>query len=216
MTNLTIVRSSDRTEIISQLKQLSSSGAHFTNGIYALESSLIVPSMLAGFKYINEYQSASLPLVIAINSDESLQALGKVGFQSQYQRALKVACPLSELFPAQEIVIVFYDEATPFELYQSLARHHLTRTLHKWGYGTKENEPKIEGAEFFELVYGFPFPNDSKPLCYADTDVAREKQDVTVRDLRANLIDEKNKLLFDLPESLHIYQAESCLMRVSI
>lgn len=169
MRNLTIVQSTDANEIA---KKVLSSGAHFTNGTYAYSADLIVPTTLSGFEYVNSLRK--LPMVLAVNSDISMEALGKKDFEPQLVRANKVALPLAKQFPSHDIIVIFYDEETPFNLYQSLAKRGVTATLHKWGYRTEPSAPKIEGAEVFESVYAFPLPNDTKPVCYYDTAISAE------------------------------------------
>lgn len=205
---LHFVSSTRHQDIVQALQKLAPSGAHFTNGTYAYDASLIVPTTLAGFRHICD-QNTPKPLVVAVNSDESMRALEKTDFESQEERALKVAKPLSLLFPKQDIIVVYYDAKTPLELYWSLSQHNLTDTLHKWGYGTKPNEPKIEGAEFFKKVYGMPLPNDTKPVCYFDTEITDEPQSVLVSDLRGKYISADNQLLFSTPPELQRYAAPS-------
>lgn len=192
----------DIAEVISKFGK----GAHFTNGTYAFAAELIVPTTLAGFKRVTQTQ-AHLPLVIAVNSDVSMNVLGKRDFEPQATRAAKAAEPLAKLFTNNHIIIIYYDEKTPNELYEGLKSYNLTRTLHKWGYGTTPDTPKIEGAECFEIVYGFPLPNDIKPVCYDDTAMAEKPQKIVVDDLRDSLIS-KEGLLFELPEELQMYAAK--------
>lgn len=162
--NVTVIHSTDFADIIAVLP---AGGAHFTNGTYAPPAALIVPTTLAGFEHVNSVEA--LPMVVAINSDVSMRNMGKGEFESQLLRAEKIKRPLAEKFPNQEIYIIFYDEPTPVELYKALAATGRTATLHKWGYGTTPEAPRIEGAEFFKTVYAFPLPNDTKPVCWFDT-----------------------------------------------
>ncbi len=46
--NLTYIESTNPINILSELEALGVKGAHFTNGIYAMEAKLIVPTTLAG------------------------------------------------------------------------------------------------------------------------------------------------------------------------
>ena len=208
MKNLQIISSTLKEDIINELKKSVPTGAHFTNGTYAYDKSLVVPTTLAGFKRVMQVWP-HLPLVIAVNSNQSMAEIGQVDFEDEIERAQKVAEPLAEVFVGQPIIAIFYDEKTPKELYEKLAAHGLTRTLHKWGYGTSLAAPKIEGAEFFEMVYGFPMPNDIKPVCYDQTAIAEEPQQIIVDDLRDVLINSHNKVLFELPETLNEFQAET-------
>lgn len=208
MSTPTYINTTEFAEIIDELKQMKVKGAHFTNGTYAFDPKLIVPTTLAGFKRVTKIYSR-LPLVIAVNSDKSMEAMGKTGFEDQHTRASKVAEPLQQLFPNNKVIVLYYDEETPLELYQALEKHNLTRTLHKWGYGTSKDAPMIKGAECFEQVWGFPLPNDKKPLCYDDTEKAKIPQAILIDDLRGTLITVQNKLLFNLPDELKAYQDES-------
>lgn len=210
--NLHIVESTKISDIIEVLCEFGKA-AHFTNGTYVFAAELIVPTTLAGFKRVTESQP-HLPLVIAVNSDVSMAELGKRDYEPQAVRAAKVADPLAKLFPDNQVIVIYYDEKTPNRLYESLKAHNFTRTLHKWGYGTAYDAPKIEGAEYFEIVFGFPLPNDIKPVCYDDTERAEEPQKIVVDDLRDKLISEKG-LLFELPEELLVYAAKQPKIRLT-
>lgn len=199
--NLTIIQSSNHDDITAELSKLAPHGANFTNGTYVYSRELVVPTTLAGFKFITNHVP-TLPLVVVVNSDMSMQAIGKVGFECQSTRAYKVAPPLAEHFPNRQIIVVYFDEQTPTKLYQKLQQRQLTITHHKWGYGTSPTEPKIEGAECFEAVCGFPMPDDSKLICYKNTPVASAPQNIIVVDLRDKLITSDRKLLFNVPVSL--------------
>lgn len=204
----TYINTTQFADILVTLKQMNVNAAHFTNGTYAFDTKLVVPTTLAGFKRATQ-SYPRLPLVIAVNSDKSMEAMGKTGFEDQHTRASKVAEPLQQLFPNNKVIVLYYDEETPLELYQALEKHNLTRTLHKWGYGTSKDAPMIKGAECFEQVYGFPLPNDKKPLCYHDTEKAKIPQDILIDDLRGKLITAENRLLFHLPDELKAYQDNS-------
>jgi hypothetical protein len=201
--NITYIESVDHAEIIKKLKESGCQKAHFTNGTYAYSASLIVPTALAGFKYVLDNDEA-LPLVIAVNSDESMKDLNFKDFESQTIRANKVALPLATLFPETQIYIIYYDEKTPNSLYEALHAEKMTATLHKWGYGTNPNAPKIEGAELFKTTYAYPLPNDIKPVCHQITPVSEEAQKIEVVDLREKLI-VKEGILFDVPAALQQY-----------
>lgn len=197
------IDSTNHNDIILELLAISKQGAHFTNGTYAFSADLIIPTTLAGFKQVLQSQP-HLSLVIAVNSDKSMAALNKPNAEPQAVRAAKVAEPLAKAFPNNQILIIYYDKKTPTELYEALNKKHLTKTLHKWGYGTSANSPKIEGAQYFETVFGFPLPNDKKPVCYDITPKPDTPQKINVIDLRNDLISE-NGVLFDLPEELEKY-----------
>ena len=207
--NLTYIESTDSIDILSKLEELGVKGAHFTNGIYAMEAKLVVPTILAGFKHIVDLaqNGSPLPIIVAVNSDKSIQQLGKEGFEPQNIRSRKVAEPLAQMFPDNKIIIIYYDETTPNELYTTLQKYGHTRTLHKWGYGTNPEVPKIEGAECFESVYAFPLPNDIKPICWGETP-CEAQNNILVRDLRGTLID-KNGVLFELPNALKYCESTS-------
>lgn len=189
--NLLLCESTSHQDIITFISENAPKGAHFTNGTFDhFPKDFIIPTLLTGFKRVTRIKP-SIPLVVAINSDESMRALGKETFEPQTERADKIKEALSKCFPNNPILIVFYDEPTPTALYQKLGNYHknrarqnqLTYSLHKWGFGTKENQPGIEGAEFFELVYGFPLPDDTKPICYDETKVKSDTIKVIVCDL---------------------------------
>lgn len=189
MKNLTIIHTTDFEQIKEKMPR---TGAHFTNGTFAYEKHFIVPTVLTGFNHVNTTSKKGLPMVIAVNSDRSMMALGKQDFEDELTRANKVAIPLAEYFPQNKVFVIFYDEPTPFNLYKTLHKHNpaLMHTLHKWGYGTDPTAPKIEGAEYFQTVYASPLPNDTKPVCYDNTDLPApgEKQNIVVVDLRNQII----------------------------
>ncbi|MEM7618704.1 MAG: hypothetical protein AAF244_04905 [Pseudomonadota bacterium] len=98
--------------------------------------------------------------------------------EDQETRAFKVAKPLDREFPDRQVIIMFYDEETPTALYDALAENDTEAmvSLHKWGYGTDSDAPKIEGAHNFANVLAYPLPNDTKPVCY-DITVGEDKSD---------------------------------------
>ena len=177
-----IVNSTNVDDIIPHIP---SGGANFTNGTYAFPIEKIQGTMLVGFEFVNSQND--FPMVVAINSDKSMQILGKNGFASQQERASKIAAPLAGKFPDRQLIIIFYDEETPTNLFLALSQHGLTKTLHKWGYGITPKEPKIEGAEYFDAVYAFPMPEGHKPICYHETALQSEPQKIQVVDLRSKL-----------------------------
>jgi hypothetical protein len=197
MRNLRIIASTDVGAITTQLPDR----AHFTNGTYALAAKLIVPTTITGFGHVNSLEQ--LPMVIAINSDVSMASLNITCPESQELRARKVAEPLAKAFPGNDVYVVFYDEKTPFTLYQALHAAGKTTTLHKWGYGTVPDAPKIEGAEFFDRVYAYPLPNDQKPVCYEITAKPDTHQDITVVDLRESFQAPKPSCAARLRRSLY-------------
>ena|SRR3990167_3800497 len=182
MRNVVIVNSTNINDIIDQMPK---NGANFTNGTYAFPIEKIQETMLAGFEFVNSQND--LPMVVAINSDMSMRTLEKNGFASQQERARKIATPLTDKFQDRQLIIIFYDEPTPTNLYRALSQQGLTKTLHKWGYGITPQEPKIEGAEYFDAVYAFPMPVGHKPICYHETDLQSEPQKIQVVDLRSKL-----------------------------
>lgn len=203
----TIIESTDHDAILSRLKVLKVTQAHFTNGTYAFPQQITVATSLAGFKHVLEHVDAKLPLVIAINSDVSMQALGKSGYEDQFKRADNVASPLAAAFPDNRVIVMFYDDKTPVALYDFLSKQHITHTLYKWGFGTQPNAPKIEGAEYFAHVFGYPLVDDLKPVCWLDTPHDAQ-QNVVVADLRNVLITPDRKCLFPLPAALSQYQSK--------
>jgi len=149
---------------------------HCTNGTYVPPEKLVVPTTLAGFKYVEDTRTHNDDaFLVAVNSDASMKAIYHMKGASEKEwrdlegpeeRAMKVAGPLADLFPDREIIAVFYDDETPNALYRSLRDSAYLGSLHKWGYGTSPLAPGIEGAECFREVLAFPLPNDIKPVCY--------------------------------------------------
>lgn len=195
---------------------------HATNGTYMNAAELVVPTTLAGFQAIADDTSIAGkrdPFLIAVNSDKSMEAIMKkkgasqeeiYALESQIVRAMKVAEPLALQNHGREVFVAFYDEETPNELYNFLSGKEVPLfSLHKWGYGTKENEPKIEGSEHFATTLGFPLPNNTKPVCYDLT--PRETQGfVDVRDLTETVgphgkpyISKEGKVLFPVHDAVY-------------
>lgn len=125
---------------------------------------------------------------------------------------MKVALPLAQMVGNRSILVTFFDEPTPHELYTLLSEFKLgLESIHKWGFGTKPGEPKIVGAELFKNVYGFPLPNDIKPVAYDITD--REDQpSVKVAKLTEQFgkhgtpyLSTDGKILFPVPPELQQY-----------
>lgn len=204
-----LIESTTHEEILARLKVLHIASAHFTNGTFALSPEITVATTLAGFKHVLADNNPNLPLVIAINSNESMRLMGKTDFKDQKIRADIVAKPLADAFPNNKVIIMFYDEKTPNKLYELLAKNKMTHSLYKWGYGTEPNAPKIEGAELFSVVYGYPLVNETKPVCWEETPVVDQKNIIKVTDLRGKLITSERKCLFSLPDSLKDYQDAS-------
>lgn len=215
--NIVVVRMTDEQAIAQELKELGHTDIHCTNGTYSYAAERIVPTMLAGLQYINDKIAAHGDVfLIAVNSDVSMNAImdqkqatqaERDALEDQYQRAMKVAMPLAEQFPDRVIAVVFYDKATPNDLYDTLAAEALNlETLHKWGYGTDPKAPKIEGAENFNRVLAYPLPNDVKPVCFGITAHADQADIIQVVKLSEvegphgkPYISAKGKVLFPVP-----------------
>lgn len=204
-----LIESTKHEEILAKLNLLGVTSAHFTNGTFAFGPEITVATTLAGFKHVIADNNPNLPLIIAINSDDSMRLLDKADFKNQKTRAQIIAKPLAEAFPENQVIVIFYDEKTPNQLYELLAKNKMTHSLYKWGYGTEPNVPKIEGAELFDVVYAYPLVDDKKALCWNDTPVVDQTSIIKVADLRGKLITAERKCLFPLPESLKIYQDSS-------
>jgi hypothetical protein len=135
---------------------------------------------------------------------------GRTEFQNF--RALKLAEGLEAQFENRNVVIMFYDEETPAELYEALALKGFgMTTLFKWGFGTKPDAPRIEGAINFENVLAFPFFDDAKAICH-DITVAEDQSDLVKvmrlqeeTHVRPAYISPDGKLLFRLAPDLRRY-----------
>lgn len=194
MNNLLIIESTDIELIKARLNDAGVERGHFTNGTYSYAADLIVPTTLSGFTYLDEKVAGEEDVfIIAVNSDLSMQGIlddknasaeERAALEGQTVRAEKVAKPLAEQFPNRQVVVMFYDESTPTALYDGLAQDNPAGmvSLHKWGYGTDPKAPKIEGAHNFSMVFGFPLPNDTKPVCHDIT--AHEDQSSFVKVVR--------------------------------
>lgn len=135
----------------------------------------------AWLQAFNLYSKSAIALEIYRTS---LQTFHK-NHQSQMERAEKIGIPLAHEHPRRKISIVFYDKATPTDLYASFATDQNINpiSLHKWWYGTEKDGPKIEGAEYFEHVIGIKGFNDNKPLCHDITVSENQSRFVKVVDL---------------------------------
>ncbi len=196
---------------------------HFTNGVFSAPPEVIVPTVLSGFKFVSDYAaSPGDAFVIAVNSDISMNGImdkkgasaeERAALESQNERALKVAVPVALLNPGHPVVVIFYDEETPTALYDSLTEDGLPlMTLHKWGYGTKPDAPRIEGSHNFGQVLAFPLPNDRKPVCH-DITIAEDQSGIVqifkLTEVEGShgrpYLSEGGKVLFPVPESLATY-----------
>ncbi len=172
-------------------------------------------------KLHEDYVAAELDSETDEELEEAAQALTEAqrklqtdrgNTELQNVRAAKLAQPLADQFPNRDIVILFYDEATPTELYEALSLKGFgMTTLFKWGFGTKPDAPRIEGAGNFENVLAFPFLNDDKAICH-DITVAEDQSDFVKvmrlqeeTDIRPAYMSTDGKLLFRLAESLQRY-----------
>lgn len=206
------------------LDQRGITGLHCTNGTYMYPAERVVPTTLAGFKYLDEKVSATQDaFLVALNSNVSMANImdqknasdaERASLESEDVRASKVAEPLQQLFPHRAIVVLFYDQDTPNQLYGALSEAGLDmKSLHKWGYGTNPQAAKIEATEYFSQTFGFPTPDDTKPVCYGITKVEDQTNVVSVVKLTEAAgsngkpyISKAGKLGFDVPASLAQYQ----------
>lgn len=218
--NFTSIHSTDEQTIVETLRNLGRTKLHCTNGTYAYEAARIVPTMLAGFKFIDDKIAAPTDsYLIAVNSNVSMKNImdqknasgaERAALEDQLVRAMKVAGPIAELFPQKDIVAVFYDKSTPTDLYNALADAGFEmESLFKWGYGTDPTAPKIEGADRFKRVLAYPLPNDVKPVCFDLTPREDQSGIIQVAKLAeipgphgAPYISKQGKVLFDVPASL--------------
>jgi hypothetical protein len=188
--NIISISGTDEKEIAEDLKARGLTSLHCTNGTYSYSAELIIPTTLAGFRYIND--RVAVPgdvFLVAVNSDISMKSIldqkgasdaERQAMEDQNTRAMKVAVPLAWEFSDRTIVVVFYDKPTPADLYNMLASEALVmESLHKHGYGTDPKAPKIEGAGNFHRVFAFPLPNDTRPVCHELTAV--EDQSAIIR-----------------------------------
>jgi|688.fasta_scaffold12672_13 hypothetical protein len=207
----------------SKLAHAGISSGHFTNGVYSFPASLVVPTVLAGFQYAVDKAGAndSSALIIAVNSDKSMALIdaksGKPTVESEEVRARKVAEPLALQHPDRQVVVLYYDEETPNRLYDALKENGFSaKSLFKWGYGTNPQAGVIEGAENFDVVRGFPLPNDIKPVCAELTRMTDQKGSIEVVDLRGTYISSDNKCLFRVLDSVLLDYAAKSVTRPTL
>ncbi|MCM2343426.1 MAG: hypothetical protein NDJ24_02570 [Alphaproteobacteria bacterium] len=202
---------------------------HCTNGTYAYPAERTVPTTLAGFQFINDQVASPYDaFLVAVNSNYSManimaaknaSATEIAALESEDVRAAKIADALSSQFSSRPVVVLFYHEDTPTRLYEALAATNIhLASLHKWGYGTDPKAPRIEGANNFARVFGFPLPNDVKPVCHDITAQEDQTGVVTVVRLQEQkgahgkpYISSAGKVQFTLPVGLQIYQDLSTL-----
>jgi hypothetical protein len=240
--NLLIIPETDQGSIQSALSENGITAGHFTNGAYTAVQDLVVPTVLAGFQYavdkgIPFNESAQRPaLIIAVNSNKSMlaaydrmvnkteeeKAALKAALGNEQDRALKVAEPLAQQHPNRQVVVMFYDEQTPNELYSSLKEGKFEmKSLFKWGVGTDPKGPVVEGAKYFDVVRAHPFPNSTEDIPLAFHDLTRrggQEGNVRVVDLREpvspqkmyqplrRLISPENKCTFRLASGLKKFE----------
>lgn len=164
------------------IKRLGIRTIHATNGAYAQPLPLIRITMPAGVDYVlDHHDDQNAAIVVAVNSDVSVARLSGV-FEHQAIRSHKVTQSLQGNIGKTDVIIGFYDEDTPQAFYDRLkfnSRDAFTMaSLHKWGYGTHEDAPRIIGSENFEKVYGFPLPErlaDIKPTYWSFTPKGENK-----------------------------------------
>jgi hypothetical protein len=223
--NIHIIRDTDPRDIHAQLKALGIKGGHFNNGTFTLPKDKFAPAFLATFKRISDIlEDNDAPLIVAINSDKSMidSYEGKENEEDlvaklvpQQERAQNVTSLLSALYPDRPVVAIFYDEQTPFELYEELyVSGYSMDSLHKVGFGTSLDDKPIIGAEFFDWVYACPLPFDEKPVMHQDTRDATstDRQPDVVEKLTEVIgphgkpyITKEGKLLFPVPPTLQKY-----------
>ena len=189
--------------------------------------------MLAAQKRVLDLsQDKGTPLITAINSDVSMlnSYVGKdnekelaANLIPQETRAHNIAIGLARMFPDHPIVVVMYDEITPFELYQALSQSGFgMKSLYKIGFMIEKDEEEtkkvnkpIIGAKFFEKVYAFK-AYDDRPVMFHDTrDVQpTDRYPDVVEDLRDTYgphnrpyLSRDGKVLFPVPTILRDYAA---------
>jgi hypothetical protein len=211
--NLIIVNDKNKENIVKTIQSTQASHPlYITNGTYAYAASLIVPTVLAGFEYIADTAAApDDPFVIAVNSDHSMRIIMENKIQrasseaekealradlakleNETVRAEKVAVPLALQHPGRAVIVVFYDEETPTDLYRFLQGKVFLSTLFKYGYGTDPKAPRIEGADCFKTVLAFPLIKDPKPICYDITASEDKSRYVQVVALHGKIADQSN------------------------
>ena len=220
MSNLVVIDDLPIDAIDGELIDLDIDRLHFSNGYYDIDPSFCVPTVLAGFKHIDDfYAEEGDAFCLAINTDVSAKNAGK-DMEPQGVRAEKVLRPLSLLFPKRTIIGMFFDELTPGELYEGLEqRSNDLLSLFKWGYGTNEKEDPIVGATRFETVHGHPLPKDVehfRPAGEGDTPKGENQDNVVPEDLTSKVgrhgrpyLTRQNKALFPVPAELHQFAALS-------
>jgi hypothetical protein len=198
--NLTILEYSRLDGIVAAMKAAGLSSAHFNNGIFWLKPEIAVPTGLGGFQYaIDQDDQANTPLILALNSDRSMEATKQqkiaagtfkagdpVFAENQRARIEKIAGPvaLQHARDGRPVFAVLYDEATPQELYDAFANAGFgMRSLHKHGYAAGANAPIIIGAEHFDDVYAYPLANEIKPGAFDITPLAGQRGAVKIVDL---------------------------------
>lgn len=197
---------------------------HATNGTYIAEPELFIPTLISGFQYVADNVAGHKDaFVVFVNSDKSLNDMyDKTGderfknFPDQFERMATIAKAMKAQFPERPVIIGFYDEETPTELYEHLRDNSMVQmgSLYKFGYGTNPAAKKIEGADCFDMTIGFPFPNDAKPVCENITDSEDQSDIVEVFKLTEEVgphgnvyMTTDNKILYPLADELKQFAA---------
>jgi hypothetical protein len=224
--NCIIFGPTDHEELAHRLRNLGErSPFHVTNTTGNYPEDVIVPRVLAGFRWIEDNLAARDStgiFLVAVNSDISMEHIAtKTDVpcpDSQLARLMNITIPLSLQFPGREIAGVFYDEETPAELYKTLAGEGLDlASLHKHGYATGLGAPKIEGAEYFMNAIGFALPGGQpQPVCLDITQRQDQSRMVKVHNLfeeegphGAPYLSPQGRVLFPLIKQLQRFQQKT-------
>ncbi len=185
-----------------------------TNGAYAPPREAVLPTTLAGFKFITDYiADEHTPLIVGINSDKSPSP---TELEGQEERAAKFMTELAAQNPNRHVIALFYDEETPKKLFEALLDEGFEiNSLHKWGYGGGD-APAIIGEEYAQRVFSFPLPfQDIVPTYWNQTPAQSPDTKVEIVDLREvnglhgapYMTREGGKLLFPVTPSAQEFAA---------
>lgn len=162
-------------------------GLSGNNGSYSMEKNFTIDTTRAAFNFLaDNYEESTGAFFVAINSNESMEAhmSGRVRVD-QYECAGYAIQGAREAYEKTgiPIIIMFYDEATPAELYEELEKAGIgLNVLYKYGYGEKKD---IVGANLFRNVLSFKNIGDKTPTFYDQTSDIQSTDGITYVDLQA-------------------------------
>jgi hypothetical protein len=142
--------------VASVLKSRGIKSGHFADDTFPESAQDIPSAILSGFQYAvdNAPKGDKSALILAMGSDKS-QSHNK----SEMVRAVEIAEPLVEKFPDRKVVVLFFDEKTPEELYNALATNGFgMESLFNLHDSRKTERLSAAGSAFFKRLRAHVLP----------------------------------------------------------